>query len=98
MPDEYKYWIEKVLLDHSKDNPLLYWTSNRYRWPHLTRFALDIFGIPAMSSEAEQIFSLVGLMVMSRHNRLLAKIIGAAQYIKLWEHNILSISRSLAGL
>lgn len=47
--------------------------------------AIDLFLIPAMSSESEQIFSLVGQMVTPLRRRLQADIIGAARCISLWE-------------
>ena len=56
--DEYTYWTEHVPPDDSFKCPLTYWTAHKAKWPRLTRMALDIFSIPAMSDELERIFSL----------------------------------------
>lgn len=49
--------------------------------------ALDLFSIPAMSSEPERIFSLAGLMVIDRRNRLNSDVIQASQCIRSWEQH-----------
>jgi hypothetical protein len=60
------------------------WT---HRYPRLSRMAIDLFSIPAMSSEPERIFSLAGHMVTVQRGRLQADIIGAAQCISSWERS-----------
>jgi hypothetical protein len=57
--DEYIEWQK---LGHKKqvDNLVAYWYERHLIWPHLTQFALDLFSIPAMSIEAERVFSSTG--------------------------------------
>jgi len=47
--------------------------------------AIDLFGIPAMSSEPERLFSETGDMVTLKRNRLHADIIGAGMCLKQWD-------------
>ncbi|TXB97086.1 hypothetical protein FocTR4_00012224 [Fusarium oxysporum f. sp. cubense] len=47
--------------------------------------AIDLFSVPAMSSEPERIFSLAGQMVTPPRKRLQADIVGAARCISSWE-------------
>lgn len=71
--------------DQFCDNPLQYWIQNRLRWPHLAQMALDLFSIPAMSSSAERIFSLAGLLTPSNRARLSSDTIGASLCLKSWD-------------
>jgi hypothetical protein len=86
--DEYSRWQE---LPREKDviDPIAYWydTSRRSKWPHLSAFALDLFGVPAMSAEPERIFSSTGRMVRPDRGCLKADIIGAAACLKQWDRN-----------
>ena len=45
------------------EDPLEYWWSQHHNYPRLSRFALDIFGVPAMSSEPERVFSVAGHVI-----------------------------------
>jgi hypothetical protein len=45
------------------EDPIQYWYSQHYNYPWLARFALDIFGVPVMSSEPEQVFSVAGQLI-----------------------------------
>lgn len=67
------------------DNPIQYWLLRRRQYPCLSRMAINLFSIPAISSEPERIFSLAGQIVAAQRGRLQADIIGAAQYISSWE-------------
>ncbi|ENH75991.1 hypothetical protein FOC1_g10000975 [Fusarium oxysporum f. sp. cubense race 1] len=46
----------------------------RRQYPHLSRMAIDLFSVPAMSSEPERIFSLAGQMVTAQRGRLKADL------------------------
>lgn len=59
--------------------------------------ALDLLSIPAMSSEPERIFSLAGLMVTDRRNRLHTDIIQATQCIRSWEHHGIALPVPMAA-
>jgi hypothetical protein len=93
--DEYDSWTSREPPNPAVSNPISYWIENRRRWPRLARMALDIFSIPAMSSDPERIFSLSGDMVSPKRNALQAETIGAAQCLKSWDKNrIFDISKA----
>ncbi|KAM4058389.1 transposase [Hirsutella rhossiliensis] len=80
--DEYAEWVASTDPgDCLVDNPIQYWLLRRRQYPRLSRMAIDLFSIPAMSSEPERIFSLAGQMVTAQRGRLKADLIGAAQCI-----------------
>jgi hypothetical protein len=86
--NEYAEWVATTDPgDCLVDNPIQYWLLRRRQYPRLSRMAMDLFSIPAMSSEPERIFSLTGQMVTPQRSRLKADIIGAAQCISSWEKN-----------
>ena len=86
MRDEYAEWVGSTDPGHCLvENPIQYWLLRRRQYPRLSRMAIDLFSIPAMSSEPERIFSLAGQMVTAQRGRLKADLIGAAQCISSWE-------------
>ncbi|KAJ6436881.1 MFS multidrug transporter [Purpureocillium lavendulum] len=63
MRDEYAEWVGSTDPgDCLVDNPIQYWLLRRRQYPRLSRLAIDLFSVPAMSSEPERIFSLAGQM------------------------------------
>ena len=84
--DEYAEWLSTSDPgDCLVDNPIQYWLLRRRQYPLLSRMAIDLFSVPAMSSEPERIFSLAGQMVTPPRKRLQADIVGAARCISWWE-------------
>ncbi|KAJ6436796.1 putative 115 kDa protein in type-1 retrotransposable element R1DM [Purpureocillium lavendulum] len=84
--DEYAEWVASTDPgDCLVDDPIQYWLLRRRQYPRLSRMAIDLFSIPAMSSEPERIFSLAGQMVTAQRGRLKADLIGAAQCLSSWE-------------
>ncbi|OWT42267.1 restless-like transposase [Pochonia chlamydosporia 170] len=62
--DEYSRWQSDVsIADGDVTNPVQYWISKQSEYPRLSRMALDVMTVPAMSAECERLFSSVGLMV-----------------------------------
>jgi hypothetical protein len=62
--DEYEAW--QAQLEYGDDevrDPLAYWHENRFKYPRLSRMALDFLTIHAMSAECERMFSAAGRMV-----------------------------------
>jgi len=57
--DEYRDYTDQPLYDIGKMSALVWWGQEpqRKRWPRLSLMALDILSIPAMSDEAERVFS-----------------------------------------
>ncbi|KAG7404035.1 putative AC transposase [Fusarium oxysporum f. sp. rapae] len=67
------------------DNPIQYWLLRRRQYPRLSRMAIDLFSVPAMSSKPERIFSLAGQMVTPPRKRLQADVVVTARCISSWE-------------
>lgn len=84
--DEYEAWIAERPI---RTDPLVYWRSPAIQrsFPRLCRMALDIFSIPCMSDEPERIFSLAGLLVTKRRNRLGCNIIEASECLGDWDRH-----------
>lgn len=81
--DEYKQWYA----GHPEDNiddPIQYWINLAAQYPRLSRMALDILTVQAMSAECERLFSAAGRMVTALRNRLDAKIIELCQVLRSW--------------
>ncbi|KAK2931659.1 hypothetical protein FoTM2_009175, partial [Fusarium oxysporum f. sp. vasinfectum] len=95
MRDEYAEWIATSDPgDCLVDDPIQSWLLRRRQYPRLSRMAIDLFSIPAMSSEPERIFSLAGQMVTPQRGRLKADLIGTAQCISSWEESgVIQISK-----
>ncbi len=53
-------------------------------FPNLSRMALDILSIPAMSADPERLFSSSKLLISDLKNRLGIDIIEAFQCLKSW--------------
>jgi hypothetical protein len=71
----------------------VYWwlePTQRKRFPYLSKMAIDILLIPAMSAEPERLFSGVKLTITDRRNNLGIVIIQALECLKLWM-NILEL-------
>lgn len=86
LTDEYIEW-QKIPREKHVDDPVTYWYNKRSVWPHLSSFALDLFGVPAMSAEPERVFSSTGRMVRPDRGCLKADVIGAAACLKQWDRN-----------
>lgn len=83
--DEYTYWqLDTSPTDDAVTNPVDYWILRRQQYPCLSRMALDLFSIPAMSAEVERIFNLAGQMVTPLRNRLEANTIAVGQILRSW--------------
>jgi hypothetical protein len=67
------------------EDPIQYWASKRREYPRLSRMALDVLTVPAMSAECERLFSAVGLMVAPLRHRLDASTIGLVQTLRSWQ-------------
>jgi hypothetical protein len=83
--DEYIRWQASVSgSDKDVADPVEYWILKRFEYPRLSRMALDVMTVPAMSSECERLFSATGLMVTPLRNRLDAGTIGLIQTLRSW--------------
>ena len=75
-----------TFLEQVKD-PFQFWVSNRDRWPHVARWALDIYGIPPTEADNERLYSQSADMVTRKRQRLSANTIGAVQCLRQWDND-----------
>jgi hypothetical protein len=79
--------------DNNVKNPIRWWWDRRFEYPILYQIAMDIFSIPAMSSECERVFSQLRRLITFERTRLGCKrtvrlVIGdAAESGRLRGHN-----------
>ncbi|KAM0742766.1 hypothetical protein ACQRIT_002943 [Beauveria bassiana] len=83
--DEYEAWqAQPEYGDEGVRDPLEYWHEKRLRYPRLSRMALDLLTVQAMSAECERMFSAAGRMVTPIRASLDAQIIGICQILRSW--------------
>jgi hypothetical protein len=63
---------------------ILWWTNHRNDFPRLSRFALDVLAIPAVTTDYSRAFSLAKLTVTSWRHSLLGLSIESDQLLKNW--------------
>lgn len=83
--DEFDQFI-KERMSTSVDNPLAWWVepTQQKDYPALQRMAIDILSIPAMSAEAERIFSGARRTISWTRARLSSKAIESSECLKSW--------------
>ena len=66
------------------EDPIRWWIDHSNAFPRLSRFALDVLALPAMSTDCERAFSLAKLTVSSQRHSLLGSSIESIQLLKNW--------------
>ncbi|TWW53090.1 hypothetical protein D4764_0012630 [Takifugu flavidus] len=66
---EVQRYLSAPPLERSQD-PLVYWTTNKARYPNLYHLANQYLATPASSVACERVFSKAGEMVSKKRNRL----------------------------
>jgi hypothetical protein len=86
--DEYIRYIREppVPQDHIKQGACSWWLEERQQrlYPNLSRMALDILTIPAMSAAPERLFSSANITISDRRNRLHGDTTEAIECLKSW--------------
>jgi hypothetical protein len=84
--DELERFFETGIVTTDCPDPLAWWLLPRSGedFPTLQKMALDLFSIPAMSSECERVFSQSKKVVTDERNRLKASTIEALECQKNW--------------
>ncbi|KAF4448243.1 restless-like transposase [Fusarium austroafricanum] len=83
--DEYARWQKDVLpTDNVIRDPLEYWHAQRFKYPRLSRMAVDFMTVQPMSAECERLFSTAGRMVTPLRNQLEASTIAICQVLRSW--------------
>ena len=69
-----------------KNDPIAWWMQETQRrdYPNLSKMAINILSIPAMSADVEWLFSSSGLTLSDRRNRMSAEILKALECLKSW--------------
>jgi len=87
LTDELDTWISTPPFELPLSETLgQYWIRQRKKEStnRLARIALDMLGIPAMSSDCERVFSQAKLMITGQRHRLKPDIIEACQCLRAW--------------
>ncbi|KFY19669.1 hypothetical protein V493_07869 [Pseudogymnoascus sp. VKM F-4281 (FW-2241)] len=85
--DEYElYCITPRLPQKSKQRPIDWWKeeSQQEAYPNLSRWAIDVLSIPAMSDEPERLFSRAANTLNEDRVQLLLETVQALECIKSW--------------
>jgi hypothetical protein len=85
--DEYQDYINQAPQNISKMSALVWWgqETQRSRWPRLSLMALDILSIPAMSDEAERVFSGARHTISWERAQMEPSTIEMVECIKHWK-------------
>lgn len=84
--DELQQYLDEGLATLGDSSALEWWcqTAQRCRYPLLSRMAIDVLSIPAMSAEAERLFSSAKKTLDDSWNSLHAATIEALECMKSW--------------
>lgn len=83
--DEYTRYLALLPVDDVKD-PRSWWLepTQQSLYPNLSRMALDLLTIPAMSADAERIFSGCKQQLTDRRNKMSVKVLEGLELLKSW--------------
>jgi len=85
--DEYEQYINSPLLDvDEKFDPRTWWLepTQRRTYPNLSKMALDLLSIPAMSAEVERLFSSCKITITDRRNQIGIDTVEGIECLKSW--------------
>jgi hypothetical protein len=83
---EWERWTNSAVPKQDKHvkNPIHWWWDRRFQYPVLFQIAMDIFSIPAMSSECERVFSQLRRLITFERTRLGDDTIESDECQKHW--------------
>jgi hypothetical protein len=82
--DELGVYMRQGPVRRENLNPILWWKEHQEEYPRLSKFALDILAIPAMSVDPERTFSVTKLTISSQRLSLSPEIIEEIQCLRNW--------------
>lgn len=84
-----QYLQEPRLSTEVCPSPLSWWleTTQQSRFPNLSKMAIDLLSIPAMSADVERLFSSAKLTVTDLRNKLQARTLKELQCLKSWNRS-----------
>jgi hypothetical protein len=93
--DEYERYCKEPVMEMDLDevfDPLGWWQESTQQkvYPNLSKMALDLLSIPAMSAEVERLFSSCKITITDRRNRIGIDAVEAIECLKSWlrENNV----------
>ena len=95
--DELNQYLSTPTVTNLSLKPISWWLepTQQSTFPNLSRMAIDILSIPAMSAEPERLFSSAKITITDRRNHLESDIIEALECLKSW-YNIPSVDDGLS--
>jgi len=83
--DEYTRYC-KALPHHDFEDVRDWWLAAEQQaiYPNLSKMALNLLSIPAMSAEPERLFSSCKITITDRRNKLSGKVIEALECLRSW--------------
>ena len=82
--DELGAYMRQAPVRRENLNPILWWRDHQEEYPRLSKFALDILAIPAMSVDPERTFSVTKLTVSSQRHSLSPETIEEIKCLRDW--------------
>lgn len=84
--DEYTHYCDQDTVLGEGETPLNWWLqpTQQKKYPNLSKLAIDILTIPAMSAEVERLFSRAKLTLNDQRNRLGMDLLRAFECLKSW--------------
>jgi hypothetical protein len=84
--DEYDRYCALDIVPIHNDDPIAWWMEDTQRreYPNLSKMAINILSIPAMSADVERLFSSSGLTLSNRRNRMSTEMLEALECLKSW--------------
>ncbi|KAK4070002.1 hypothetical protein Purlil1_13601 [Purpureocillium lilacinum] len=84
-PDEYERYCKSERV-YGFTSALAWWLeeTQQKNYPSLSKMAVDILSIPAMSAEPERLFSGAKITITDRRNRLGSDVVEALECLKSW--------------
>jgi hypothetical protein len=87
--DEYQRYLKEPRLNIKDQDfdPLSWWLepSQRTRFPHLSKMAIDLLSAPAMSADNERLFSIAKQTVDDTRTQLDPRALEALLCLKSWQ-------------
>ena len=94
LQNEWERWIVTRPDGVAVSDPIAWWAERRAEYPVLSKIAMDIFSIPAMSAEPERIFSQLKRIVTADRNSLGDDVIEAIECQKHWLNGLFKAQSS----
>jgi hypothetical protein len=82
--DELEAYMRQGPVRRENLNPILWWKDHQEEYPRLSKFALDVLAVPAMSVDPERTFSVTKLTLTSQRQSLSPEVTEEIQCLRNW--------------